>query len=78
MVVCTLALLPLQLSQQSWAETHAGFVRQWRGLACIGACLAGGVAFNNLSLVTVTLSLNQIIRYRVRSNGSCSDKFKTC
>ncbi|GAB4815501.1 hypothetical protein N2152v2_002547 [Parachlorella kessleri] len=62
MVVCALALLRLQLSQQTWAETHAGFVRQWRGLACIGACLAGGVAFNNLSLVTVTLSLNQIIR----------------
>ncbi|WPT11446.1 Putative sugar phosphate/phosphate translocator [Picochlorum sp. SENEW3] len=36
--------------------------QQWRGIFCIGAFMALNIALNNISLLYISLSLNQIIR----------------
>jgi undecaprenyl pyrophosphate phosphatase UppP len=57
-----LALLPYMLGS-SMRGTHRDSVqKQWRGLLAIGTLMAANVAFNNSSLVNMSLSLNQIIR----------------
>jgi hypothetical protein len=44
-------------------DVHARFLRkQWRGVAFIGAFLAVNIGLNNISLLGITLSLNQVIR----------------
>ena len=35
--------------------------KQWRGIVAIGACMALSIALNNISLLDVSLTLNQII-----------------
>lgn len=36
--------------------------KQWKGILYIGSCMALNIAMNNMSLVSITLSLNQVIR----------------
>jgi hypothetical protein len=57
-----LALLPHMLSK-SMRNTHKKSIeKQWKGLVAIGVLMAANIAFNNSSLVNMSLSLNQIIR----------------
>ncbi len=61
MAFCFLALLPYHLTH-NWEAHKAVLRRQWKGLAAIGAFLAAGISLNNVSLVYISLSLNQVIR----------------
>ena len=65
-----LALLPYHLSH-NWEAHKAKLRQQWRGLAAIGAFLATGISLNNISLVYISLSLNQVIRCGGAEGGSC-------
>ena len=62
MCFCFLALLPYHLAHD-WEVHKAKLRQQWKGLAAIGAFLACGISLNNISLVYMTLSLNQVIRW---------------
>lgn len=57
-----LVLLPYHLSH-NWEAHAVRLAQQWRGLAAIGAFLACGISLNNISLVYISLSLNQVIRW---------------
>ena len=41
----------------------ATFAREWRGICAIGATLAFNISLNNTSMLNMTLSLNQVIRW---------------
>ena len=41
---------------------RATLQKQWKGMLFIGAFLALNIALNNISLVEISLSLNQVIR----------------
>lgn len=60
-----LALLPHMLSKSMRGTHRASIEKQWKGLVAIGVLMAANIAFNNSSLVNMSLSLNQIIRYIV-------------
>ncbi|CAL8462578.1 g2111 [Coccomyxa elongata] len=48
---------------KSMRGTHRNSIeKQWKGLVAIGVLMAANIAFNNSSLVNMSLSLNQIIR----------------
>lgn len=56
-----LILAPVAL-RTPW-ETHVRTIqKQWRGLLYIGCFMALNIALNNISLLDITLSLNQVIR----------------
>jgi len=56
-----LALAPFAL-RTPW-ETHVRTIqKQWQGLVYIGGFMALNIALNNISLLDITLSLNQVIR----------------
>mmetsp|Transcript_15672 Transcript_15672/g.44765 ORF Transcript_15672/g.44765 Transcript_15672/m.44765 type:complete len:340 (+) Transcript_15672:195-1214(+) len=56
-----LVLAPLALRVPM--ETHVRtWEKQWKGLVCIGSFLALNIALNNISLIDISLSLNQVIR----------------
>jgi drug/metabolite transporter (DMT)-like permease len=56
-----LVLAPFAL--RTSLDVHARFLRkQWRGVAITGAFLAVNIGLNNISLLGITLSLNQVIR----------------
>lgn len=58
-------LLPIML-QEPYASKHSATLqKQWKGLVAIGIYMAANISLNNLSLVLITLSLNQVIRYRL-------------
>mmetsp|Transcript_7751 Transcript_7751/g.15824 ORF Transcript_7751/g.15824 Transcript_7751/m.15824 type:complete len:364 (-) Transcript_7751:643-1734(-) len=58
-----LFLLPIMLIHPSYAGQHQPLLKaQWKGVALIGSFMAINIALNNASLVTMTLSLNQVIR----------------
>ncbi|KAI3432322.1 hypothetical protein D9Q98_003881 [Chlorella vulgaris] len=54
-------LAPIAL-MQPWEMHRATLQKQWQGIACIGAFMALNIALNNISLLDISLSLNQIIR----------------
>jgi drug/metabolite transporter (DMT)-like permease len=54
-------LAPIAL-MQPWETHRATLQKQWQGIACIGAFMALNIALNNISLLDISLSLNQIIR----------------
>uniref|UniRef100_A0A061RPI7 Drug metabolite transporter superfamily n=1 Tax=Tetraselmis sp. GSL018 TaxID=582737 RepID=A0A061RPI7_9CHLO len=59
---CFLALLPFMLLRR-FRDLHTTTIRkQWLGLLVIGICFALNLGLNNTSLVTISLSLNQVIR----------------
>ena len=54
-------LLPVMVANRKLQHIET-LARQWRGLLCIGVFMALNVSLNNLSLVQISLSLNQVIR----------------
>ena len=56
------SLLPFMLHEPFRSKHRGTLSKQWKGLAAIGLYMAANIALNNLSLVLITLSLNQIIR----------------
>lgn len=57
-----LALTPVMLTS-AHRNKHGETVRkQWKGLVVIGVLMAASIALNNTSLVSMTLTLNQIVR----------------
>lgn len=57
-----LALLPHMLGKSMRGTHRKSIEKQWKGLVAIGVLMAANIAFNNSSLVNMSLSLNQIIR----------------
>lgn len=57
------ALLPYMLGKSMRGTHRKSVEKQWKGLVAIGVLMAANIAFNNSSLVNMSLSLNQIIRY---------------
>ena len=55
-------LAPLMAFEPFLSKHRATLRKQWKGLLAIGAFMALNIALNNLSLVEITLSLNQVIR----------------
>ena len=56
-----IVLAPLALRTQ-WEVHQRTLAKQWRGIVYIGCFLALNIALNNISLLDITLSLNQVIR----------------
>jgi hypothetical protein len=57
------AMLPaVALRPGTWARYRGTLRHEWRGVAVVGVCLSVNIALNNLSLVHISLSLNQVIR----------------
>jgi hypothetical protein len=55
-------LFPVMLAP-GFRDTHVPTLKkQWIGLAGVGVFFAVNIGFNNLSLVNISLSLNQVIR----------------
>lgn len=63
-----LVLAPFAL-RTSW-ETHLRTLeKQWKGILYIGGFMALNIALNNISLLDISLSLNQVIRWGRRPGG---------
>eukprot|EP00976_Prorocentrum_cordatum_P075603 1181959-Prorocentrum_minimum.AAC.1 len=63
MIFSFLFLLPIMIFHPSYAgQHHTALKTQWKGVVMIGSFMAINIALNNASLVTMTLSLNQVIR----------------
>lgn len=62
MAIISVALLPHMLSRTLRSTHKDSILKQWKGLLAIGTLMAADAAFNNSSLVNMSLSLNQIIR----------------
>ena len=56
------ALAPVAMRESLKVHKHT-LERQWKGVVYIGTFLALNIALNNVSLLDISLSLNQIIRY---------------
>lgn len=56
---CILAPFALR---DPWKTHKVILEKQWKGILCIGSFVALNIALNNLSLLDITLSLNQVIR----------------
>ena len=67
MLFSFLILLPFMLRGKFKTLHAATLQKQWKGIIGIGLFMAVNIAFNNLSLVQITLSLNQVIRYGVQN-----------
>lgn len=48
--------------RESWDVHRAALAKQWKGVVYIGAFMALNIALNNISLLDISLTLNQIIR----------------
>ena len=57
-----LALLPFMVREPFRSKHRESLATQWKGLVAIGIYMAANISLNNLSLVLITLSLNQVIR----------------
>lgn len=62
MLSCFTALTPVMLTSTYRAKHGDTLRKQWKGLMVVGMLMAANVALNNTSLVSMTLTLNQIIR----------------
>lgn len=70
-------LLPVMLCAPFRAQ-HTGCIRKhWKAIVAIGICMAVNVSLNNLSLVLITLTMNQIIRYS-QNTGQCRHNLVFC
>lgn len=54
-------LAPIAM-KESWKSHQQHLERQWKGIFFIGAFLALNIGLNNISLLEISLSLNQVIR----------------
>ena len=71
MLFSFLILLPFML-RASFKSLHVPTLqKQWKGIIGIGLFMAVNIAFNNLSLVQITLSLNQVISHVVPACVAC-------
>ena len=62
MVFSFAVLMPVAL-MEPW-HTHQRLIeKQWKGIVVVGVSLALNIALNNISLLDVSLTLNQIIRW---------------
>ena len=61
MMFAFIVLLPVMVANTK-LQHKATLKRQYKGLVCIGVFMALNVSLNNLSLVQISLSLNQVIR----------------
>lgn len=53
--------IPVMLARRP--EVHRQtWKRQWKGLLCVGSFMAMNIGLNNVSLVSLPLSLNQVLR----------------
>ncbi len=65
-----IVLLPV-MATKGFRELHRpSLERQWLGLMSVGAFFAVNIGFNNVSLLSISLSLNQVIRYVQPRGGS--------
>jgi hypothetical protein len=64
------ALLPVMVANKKLQHRET-LTRQYRGLICIGVFMALNVSLNNLSLVQISLSLNQVIRCAGACKNAC-------
>ena len=55
-------LLPFMLQEPFRSKHQHTLEKQWKGLIAIGIYMAANISLNNLSLVLISLSLNQVIR----------------
>ena len=62
MLFSFIVLAPFMMMEPFKSQHKTTLQKQWKGLLCIGAFMALNIALNNLSLVEITLSLNQVIR----------------
>jgi len=63
MIFGTLVLWPFMAMSSTYRGTHAAnWRKEWRALLFIGAVNGPQIALNNASLVSIELSLNQVIR----------------
>ena len=63
MLFGSLALLPLMVLKDKYRTRHAAILRSdWKALLFVGCMNGPQIAANNASLVTIELSLNQVIR----------------
>ena len=60
------AVLAPVAMQESLRSHKRTLERCWKGVLSIGACMALNIALNNISLLDVSLTLNQIIRWARR------------
>lgn len=56
-----MVLAPLAM-REPWEVHRATLQKQWKGVVYIGAFMALNIALNNISLLDISLTLNQIIR----------------
>lgn len=70
-------LLPFMLREPFRSKHAATLQKQWKGLLAIGIYMAANISLNNLSLVLITLSLNQVIRYLAIQHSSQNKVFTT-
>lgn len=67
-----LALLPLMVLKSSYRRRHMQVIsHEWRGLLFVGCMNGPQIAVNNASLVTIELSLNQVIRAAIPVCVAC-------
>jgi len=63
MIFGSLVLLPVMTLMEGYRGTHAAnWRKEWKALLFIGAVNGPQIALNNASLVSIELSLNQVIR----------------
>lgn len=56
---CVLAPVAMR---EPWESHRRTLEKQWKGIVYIGAFMALNIALNNISLLDISLTLNQIIR----------------
>eukprot|EP00192_Tetraselmis_astigmatica_P025118 CAMPEP_0117698506 /NCGR_PEP_ID=MMETSP0804-20121206/29794_1 /TAXON_ID=1074897 /ORGANISM="Tetraselmis astigmatica, Strain CCMP880" /LENGTH=326 /DNA_ID=CAMNT_0005512819 /DNA_START=352 /DNA_END=1329 /DNA_ORIENTATION=- len=62
LLFCFTVLTPMMFLQRFRSLHRPTLQKQWLGLLVIGVCFALNIGLNNTSLVTISLSLNQVIR----------------
>lgn len=71
-----LALSPLMALSKQYRDSHGHTLqKQWAGLLCIGAAFAMNVGMTNASLLTLSLSLQQVIRAGIPVVTACAAVF---
>ncbi len=66
MAFCFLLLLPIMLLEPYRSRHVVTIKKQWKELLLLGVCMAANISLNNLSLVSLSLSLNQVLRWVVK------------
>ena len=72
MIFGAIVLAPLMLLKEGYAGTHVdNWRKDWKALVFIGAVNGPQIALNNASLVSIELSLNQVIRAAIPVCVAC-------